>query len=91
MKAAACKAFDLEPDEVQCWDYLQCSIQGDAALDAEEESDTAATVNSCKILDKQDILLIEKVCSCYSFALVQLCFPATKAPIRNCPAGGQDC
>ena len=61
MKTAACKAFELEESEVQCWDYHQCSIQGNQALDADGTSPIAATLKTCNILDGQDILLIEKV------------------------------
>ena len=60
MKAEACKAFSLDESEVQCWDYHQCSIIGDKALDADSTS-LGATVQGCNILDNQDILLIEKV------------------------------
>lgn len=61
MKSAACEAFELDESQVQCWDYHQCAIQGNKALDAEGESPSEATLRSCNILDGQDILVIEKV------------------------------
>ena len=57
LKVAACAAHKLEEVDVQLWDYYQGAYYGDEPLDA--KSDT--TLGQAQVLDKQFIMLLEKV------------------------------
>ena len=60
LKAAACKIFDLEEEEVQLWDYYSGQVYGSNALD--EDQDALKTkVKDKNLLEGQEILIIEKV------------------------------
>ena len=55
LKAVACKLFNLEADEVQLWDYY--SKNRHTFVD----NCLSKSLSEAQIMDKQDILLQEKV------------------------------
>ena len=57
LKEAACAAHKLEEVDVQLWDHYQDGYYGDEPLDARPD----ATLSQAQILDKQPVMLLEKV------------------------------
>lgn len=57
MKSIACKAFQLDESEVQTWDYFNRKKHFTEPLD----EDLDRTVSKANLLDKQDVLIQEKV------------------------------
>ena len=60
LKEIACKAFELEEDQVQVWDYHNYRPYGNKPIDMDTDMNLQ-TVQDQHIVDGQEILLIEKV------------------------------
>lgn len=57
LKEAVCAAHKLNKADVQLWDYFQGSYYGNEPLDTQPD----ATLSQAGVLDKQLIMLLEKV------------------------------
>lgn len=60
MKEEACRLLEVDPDEVQLWDFFQGKVYGTKALD--EGDQLNKRLKDISILADQDILILMKVC-----------------------------